>query len=68
MWIVDTGASNHMTRDSSILESLLPSSQFVISTANGSTSPIIREGSLTLTDPFTLDIVLVVPSLEYNLL
>ncbi|KAL9432699.1 hypothetical protein AB3S75_027676 [Citrus x aurantiifolia] len=68
MWIIDTGASEHMTRDFSKLKSVLPSSQSVISTANGSTSPIIGEGSITLSNTLTLDTVLVVPSLEYNLL
>ncbi|KAL6312763.1 hypothetical protein AAG906_020559 [Vitis piasezkii] len=36
--------------------------------ANGNTTPIIGEGSLTLTDTLNLDSVLVVPSLDYNLL
>ena len=67
-WIIDTGASDHMTRDSSQLKSVLPSSQSVISTANGITSPITREGSVILSNTLTLDNVLVVPSLEYNLL
>ena len=68
MWIIDTGASDHMTRDFGILELLLPSSQSVISTANSSTSHIIGEGSLTMTDTLTLATILVVPSLEYILL
>ena len=67
-WIIDTGASDHMTWDSSQLKSVLPSSQSVISTANGSTSPIIGEGFVILSNTLTLDTVLVVPSLEYNLL
>ena len=67
-WIIDTGASDHMTWDSSQLKFVLPSSQSVISTANGSTSPITGEGSVILYNALTLDIVLVVPSLEYNLL
>ena len=67
-WIIDTGASDHMTRDSSQLKYVLTSSQLVISTANGSTSPITGEGSVILSNTLTLDIVLVVPSLEYNLL
>ena len=67
-WIIDTGASDHMTWDSSQLKSVLPSSQLVISTANGSTSPITGEGSVILSNTLTLDTVLVVPSLEYNLL
>ena len=67
-WIIDTGASDHITRDSSQLKFVLPSSQSVISTANGSTSPITGEGSVILSNTLTLDTVLVVPSLEYNLL
>ena len=67
-WIIDTGASDHMTRDSSKLKSILPSSQSVISTANGSTSSLTGEGSVILSNTLTLDTVLVVPSLEYNLL
>ena len=61
-------ASDHMTWDSSQLKSVLPSSQSVISTANGSTSPITGEGSVILSNTLTLDTVLIVPSLEYNLL
>ena len=67
-WIIDTGASDHMTWDSNQLKYVLPSSKSVISTANGSTSPITGEGSVILSNTLTLDTVLVVPSLEYNLL
>ena len=67
-WIVDTGASEHMTRDVRQLQSILPSSQSIISTANGNTSPVIGEGSVIFSNTLTLNIVLVVPSLEYNLL
>ena len=67
-WIIDIGASDHMTWDSSQLKYVLPSSQSVISTTNGSTSPITGKGSVIMSNTLTLDIVLVVPSLEYNLL
>ena len=67
-WIIDTSASIHMTRDSGKLKSLKPPSQSVISIANGSTSPITGEGSITLSDSLTLDTILIIPSLEYNLL
>ena len=66
-WIIDTGASDHMTWDSSQLKSVLPSSQSVISTANGITFPITGEGYVILSNTLTLDTILVVPSLEYNL-
>jgi hypothetical protein len=67
-WIVDTGASDHMTSDYSQLQSLFPSPQTIISTANGSTSPITGVGSVILSKNITLDNVLVVPTLECNLL
>ena len=57
-----------MTFDSRQVSPLKPSSQKIVSTANGNTTPVIGEGSLTLTDTLNLDFVLVVPSLEYNLL
>ena len=67
-WIIDSGAIGHMTFDSRQVLPLRPSSQKNVSTANGNITPVIREGSLTLTDTLNLDSVLVVPSLNYNLL
>ena len=67
-WIIDTGASDHMTKDSNQLQSFFSSPKSVISTTNGSTSPISGEGSVILSNTLTLDTVLVVPSLAYNLL
>ena len=45
---------------------LRSSSQKIVSTANGNTTPVIGEGSLTLTDTLNLESVLVVPSLDYT--
>lgn len=67
-WIVNTGASDHMIRDSSYLQSIRPSSQSVMSTANGSISLVIGEGYVILSKTLTLNSFLVVPSLEYNFL
>lgn len=67
-WIIDSGATNHMTFDSRQVTKVKPSLQKFISTANGDEAPIIGEGSLILTDTLSLDSVLVVPSLGYNLL
>ncbi|XP_062028861.1 uncharacterized protein LOC133744845 [Rosa rugosa] len=67
-WIIDTGASDHMTNDPSLLEKLKPSSQNIVSTADGTPTPVTGEGSVVLSDTLTLDSVLVVPSLAYNLL
>ena len=67
-WIIDSGATDHMTFDSIQVLPLKSSSQNSISTVNGTSIPIIGEGSLSLTNTLNLDSVLVVPSLNYNLL
>ena len=65
-WIVDCGATDHMTFDSRQVSPLKSSSQNSVSAANGSSILIIGEGSLSLTNTLNLDSVLVVPSLNYN--
>ena len=67
-WIIDSGSTNHMTFDSRQVSPLKSSSQNSVSTANGTSIPIIGEGSLSLTNTLNLDYVLVIPSLNYNLL
>ena len=67
-WIIDSGAMDHMMFDSRHVSPLKPSAQKFVYTANGSSAPIIGEGSLPLTDALNLDSVLVVLSLDYNLL
>ena len=67
-WIIDSSATNHMTFDSRQVSPLKPSSQKIVFITNGNTTPVIREGSLTLTDTLNLDSILVVPSLDCNLL
>ncbi|KAG5545139.1 hypothetical protein RHGRI_017567 [Rhododendron griersonianum] len=67
-WIIDSGATDHMTFDSRQISSLRQSSQKCVSTANGASALVIGEGALSLTDTLNLESVLVVPSLEYNLL
>ncbi|KAK2996779.1 hypothetical protein RJ639_025625 [Escallonia herrerae] len=67
-WIVDSSATDHMTFDSRQVSTLKQSSQKFVTTANGTPAPIIGEGHLPLTDNMNLDSVLVVPSLDYNLL
>ncbi|KAJ9707195.1 hypothetical protein PVL29_002269 [Vitis rotundifolia] len=57
-----------MTFDSRQVSPFRPSSQKIVSTTNGNTTLVIGEGSLTLTDTLSLDSILVVPFLYYNLL
>ncbi|KAM1474267.1 hypothetical protein ACFX2I_030299 [Malus domestica] len=65
-WIIDSGATEHMTCDSRQVETLKPSIKTVVNVANGNPAPVIGEGTVSLSD--TLSTVLVVPSLDYNLL
>jgi hypothetical protein len=48
-WIIDTGASDHMVRDTGQLQSLHSSTHSFISTANESTSPTVGEDTVILT-------------------
>ena len=66
-WIIDTGASDHMCNDPSLLKKLKPSSQNIVSTADGTPTPVTGEVSIVLSNILTFDSVLVVPSLLYNL-
>ena len=67
-WIIDSSATDHMTFDSRQVSPFKPFSQIFVSTANGTSVPIIGEGSLSLTETLNLDSVLVIPSLDYNIL
>ena len=67
-WIIDSSAMDHMTFDSRQVSPLKSSSQNSVSTANGTSISIIGEGSLSLTNTLNLYSILVVPSLNYNLL
>ena len=57
-----------MTFDSRHISFLRHYSKKFITTTNGNTTPVIGERSLTLTDTLNLDSVLIVPSLNYNIL
>ncbi|KAK2980865.1 hypothetical protein RJ640_003092 [Escallonia rubra] len=67
-WIIDSGATDHMTFDSRQVSTLKQSSQKFVTIANGTSAPTVGEGHVPLTDNMNLDSVLVVPSLDYNLL
>ena len=67
-WIIDSGATDHMTFDSQHVPSMKQSTTHIVSTTNGNPSPVIGECSIPLLDNLNLDSVLVVPSLNHNLL
>lgn len=67
-WIIDTGATYHMTNNPKSVKTLNPSSQVVISTADGSLTLAIKEDYTILFASLTLDSVLKILSLSHNLL
>ena len=68
-WIIDSGASDHMTSLSSLFKTYSPcSGNKKIRIVDGSFSAIAGEGSITLSKHIDLKNVLHVPKLSYNLL
>lgn len=67
-WIIDTGATDHMTNDSSKLASMNPPKQTSIHTAIGGVATVTGEDPTKVSSPIDLDTFLVVPSLSSNLL
>ncbi|RVX01052.1 Retrovirus-related Pol polyprotein from transposon TNT 1-94 [Vitis vinifera] len=68
-WIVDSGASDHMTGDATIFDtySSCPNN-LTIRIADGSLSKVAGTGSVVLSRDLTLNSVLLVPNLDCNLL
>ena len=68
-WIVDSGATNHMTQDSTIFETYKPvSSNQKITVANGNSVSIAGQGDAKITTSLPLKNVLHVPKLSINLI
>lgn len=69
LWIIDTGATNHMTGASNLFTSYTPSSgKDKVRVADGSMSPIIGRGTIRCTKTLSLSPVLHVPKFPVNLL
>ncbi|MCR2847992.1 hypothetical protein, partial [Heyndrickxia coagulans] len=69
VWIVDSGASDHMTGTKHLFTSYRPPSrQMTVKTADGSISQVEGIGSIPVTSAITLHNVLYVPRLSCNLL
>jgi hypothetical protein len=68
-WVIDLGASDHMTGMSHLFSSYNPcSGRDKVRIADGSLSPISSKGSVSVTPSMTLTSVLHVPNLAVNLL
>ena len=69
VWIVDSGASDHVTYDLSLLHNIKKLSlTCYITMPNGKRAPITHSGSMFLRDNIQLHNILYVPSFQYNLL
>lgn len=68
-WIIDSGASDHMTGDPSLFQSYYPCSEnYKVHIANGSLSSVTGIGSIIISQDLILKSVLLVPNLTCNLL
>ncbi|BFG20494.1 hypothetical protein CerSpe_067680 [Prunus speciosa] len=68
-WIIDTGASDHMTYDAKFFDELSSNTRDpYITSANGLPSPITGEGTIFLTPTLSLSRALLVPNIYCNLL
>ncbi|KAL5850211.1 hypothetical protein ACOSQ4_008224 [Xanthoceras sorbifolium] len=68
-WIVDSGASDHMTGDRELFYNFVPNhSNFNVKIVDGSLSKVEGTGSITISPNLTLHHVLLVPSLDCSLL
>ena len=68
-WIIDSGASDHMTGDVSVFTTYTPCHNHLnIRIADGSLSKVAGIGSVAVTNTIILDSVLFVPKLDCNLL
>jgi hypothetical protein len=68
-WVIDSGATDHMTWESSLFSSYSPcAGNHKIKIVDGSLSAIAGKGSVILSPLLTLKNVLHVPKLSYNLI
>ena len=68
-WIVDSEASDHMTRDATNFQNYTPCfGDYTIRRDDGSLSKVVGIGFVVIFKDLTLDFVLLVPNLDCNLL
>ena len=66
VWVLDSGASHHMSPDSSSFTSVSPSSSILVATADGTLMPLAGVGSV-VTPHLSLPNVYHIPKLTLNL-
>ena len=67
-WILDSGATDHMTYDKNVFQYMTTSHREYIATANGTRAPVVGAGTVYLTASLPLHRCLLVPSLSHHLL
>lgn len=68
-WIIDTGASDHMTFNQNLLtKTTKPSKHILVTLPDGTSKPVLQTGQVTLAPNFNLQNVLYVPDFRFNLL
>lgn len=67
-WIIDTGASNHVTRDLTCLTQITNVPECPVGLPDGQKTVATKEGSVTLAGEFILKNVLYVPKLKCSLI
>jgi len=67
-WIIDSGATDHMTYNKSLFQYMTSRSKEKVLTANGEFTPVIGAGSIALTPNLSLHNCLLVPALSNHLL
>lgn len=67
-WIIDSGATDHMTYNESLFENMTSPSKEKVITANGESTPVMGEGTIVLTPNLSLHKCLLVPALSNHLL
>ena len=67
-WVIDSGATDHMTSNSSIIGSLTSPPVKSVQVANGNSMPITGAGNVSLSPTFSMSSVLIAPKLSNNLL
>ena len=69
MWILDSGASEHMSSECSLLHDLsLLDYPMMISLPDGTQVKVTHKGKLRVADGLSLDNVLLVPQFKFNLI